>query len=381
VRKERWLTAAAVVGVFAFLGVGRGSHLLAQEQAKPTAAPDAVANSIWSVATSGIDTNLRGLSLVAPLAGRAGGAMVVWASGSNGVILKSVDSGKNWERITVPGAEELDFRGVRAFSTAAAYVMSSGEGDKSRIYKTTDGGATWKMQFTDTRPAFFLDAIACDEELKCAALSDPVDGKFLIVRMTDGENWQIAPGDSMPPALKDEGAFAASNSSLELMRGAKRHDVSQLVFATGGTSGARVFFSPDFGKSWTVTDTPLAGGVASAGIFSILRNGATDVIVGGDYKKQDAAERTAAYSTDGGKRYVLAEAGPSGYRSGVALAGPKLIVAVGPGGSDLSEDGGKTWKRVDATALNAVESVAAGRGREVWAVGPKGTVVRMMRGK
>jgi photosystem II stability/assembly factor-like uncharacterized protein len=178
--------------------------------------------------------------------------------------------------------------------------------------------------------------------------------------------------------LKDEGAFAASNSSLRLLRGAGRqHDLLQLVFATGGVSGARVFFSPDFGKSWTVTDTPLAGGNASSGVFSILRSGATDVIVGGDYKKPDSADKSAAYSTDGGKIYELAATGPSGYRSGVAIVDARRLVAVGPGGSDISDDGGKTWKRVDATALNGVESIAIGRGREVWAVGPKGTVVRM----
>jgi photosystem II stability/assembly factor-like uncharacterized protein len=372
VRRERWMIGAA--GLFI---VGGSARVFVAAAQQPVASASA-SPSMWSVMTSGVDTNLRGLSVVAPVAGRTGAAVVVWASGSNGVILKSVDSGKNWERVTVPGAEELDFRGVRAFSTASAYVMSSGEGDKSRIYKTDDGGATWKMQFTDTRPTFFLDAIACDGELKCAALSDPVDGKLLIVRTTDGENWQIAPGDAMPVALKDEGAFAASNSSLRLLRGAGRqHDMAQLVFATGGVSGARVFFSPDFGKSWTVTDTPMAGGNASSGIFSVLRTGVTVVLVGGDYKKPESAEKTAAYSTDGGKSYMLAATGPSGYRSGVAIAGARRLVAVGPGGSDLSDDGGRTWKRADATALNGVESVAGGRGREVWAVGPKGTVVRM----
>ena len=164
-----------------------------------SSAPKAVA--VWSVMTSGIDTDLRGLSVVAPPRGAAGAA-VIWASGSSGVVLKSIDGGKNWERIAVPGGEELDFRGVRAFSSAAAYAMSSGPGDKSKIFKTTDGGATWKMQFTDTRAAFFLDAIVCDGEIRCVALSDPVDGKFVIVRTTDGETWQIAPSAGMPDARR-----------------------------------------------------------------------------------------------------------------------------------------------------------------------------------
>jgi len=346
---------------------------------KPTQ-PDAAGRGerrMWGVQTSGVDTNLRGVSVVAPARGSATTPIVIWASGSNGVILKSTDSGKTWQRISIPDGDALDFRGIRAFGTASAYVMSSGEGDKSRIYKTTDGGATWTMQFTDTRPSFFLDAIVCDGELKCAALSDPVDGKFLIVRTTDGEHWQIAPGEFMPVALKDEGAFAASNSSMILTRGA--NEASHLSFVTGGPNRARVFYSPDFGKSWTVTETPL-GGTASSGIFSIVRAFDYSVIVGGDYKNPDATDKTAAYSSDRGATYQVAATPPSGYRSAVIALNPKTLVAVGSNGSDLSEDGGRTWKRTDAIGLNAAEAVLIGRRHEAWAVGPGGAVEHLKPG-
>jgi photosystem II stability/assembly factor-like uncharacterized protein len=337
------------------------------------------AGAVWTVMTSGIDTNLRGLSVVAPPRGAAG-AQVIWASGSNGVVLKSIDGGKNWERIAVPGGDELDFRGVRAFSSAAAYVMSSGAGEKSKIFKTTDGGATWKMQFTDTRAEFFLDAIACDGEMRCVALSDPVDGKFVIVRTTDGETWQIAPSAGMPDAQKDEGAFAASNSSLAIFRSAKRGDARSLAFATGGPIGARVFQSPDFGETWTATDTPLAGGSAAAGIFSLLRLGSGEfVIVGGDYKNPTNAERTVAISSDGGKKFTLASTQPAGYRSSVASAGGAGLLAVGPGGADESGDGGVNWKPAELTGMNVLASVPVRGGVEIWASGAKGTVVRSFK--
>lgn len=346
------------------------------------ASPDAAAREsmkMWKVVTTGVDTNLRGISVVHPPAHV--GNEIVWACGSNGVILKSEDSGKTWQQIKVPGGEELDFRGIRAFSTATAYLMSSGEGDKSRIYKTTDGGATWKLQFTDTRPAFFLDAIACDGELKCVALGDPVDGKFVIVRTTDGENWQLAPNEFMPPARKDEGAFAASNSSLMMLHAGQAVDHTLLYFATGGPSGARVFRSPDFGKVWTATDTPLAGGNASSGIFSIARWNGELIIVGGDYKKPNDTEHTAAYSTDHTKLYELAQTPPSGFRSAVASLGGQMLVTVGSNGSDFSEDGGRTWKRTDLIGLNAVEANYRGRGADAWAVGSNGTVERLVHGK
>jgi photosystem II stability/assembly factor-like uncharacterized protein len=329
--------------------------------------------------TSGIDTDLRGLSVVTPPRGAAG-AQVIWATGSNGVVLKSINGGKTWERIALPDGDALDVRGVRAFSSAAAYVMSSGSGDKSKIFKTTDGGATWTMQFTDTRPAFFLDAIACDGEIRCVALSDPVDGKFVIVRTTDGETWQIAPSAGMPDAQKDEGAFAASNSSLTIFRDAKRRDARSLAFATGGPNGARVFISPDFGETWTATDTPLAGGDAAAGIFSLLRLGGGEfVIVGGNYKNLTGAERTAATSSDGGKKFVLAGTPPTGFRSSVTSVGGASLVAAGPGGADESEDSGDHWKPVELTGVNALASVAVRGGVEIWAAGSNGTIERSFR--
>src|SRR5580658_1668705 len=115
-------------------------------------------SSMWTVQTSGIDTNLRGVSAAVFTNSHYDPTPVVWASGSNGVILQSVDAGKNWKRISVAGGEALDFRSVQAIDAQKAYVMSSGEGDKSRIYKTADGGANWKLQYADARKELFLDA-------------------------------------------------------------------------------------------------------------------------------------------------------------------------------------------------------------------------------
>src|SRR5208283_3856216 len=104
-------------------------------------------SSMWTVQTSGIDTNLRGVSIGTFADSRGVGTVVVWASGSNGVILQSKDAGKTWKRLHVQGGEALDFRSIQARDATTAYVMSSGDGGKSRIYKTIDGGANWKLQY------------------------------------------------------------------------------------------------------------------------------------------------------------------------------------------------------------------------------------------
>lgn len=320
-------------------------------------------SSWWSVQTSGMDTNLRGVS-AATLLGQD--AVAVWASGSNGVILRSVDGGKTWKQLHVPGGDKLDFRGIQAFDAATAYVMSSGEGELSRIYKTTDGGDSWNLQYTDKRAAFFLDALVCVSPNNCFALSDPVDGKFLLLATSDGERWKESPRGGMPAALPKEGAFAASGTSLAV-RGA------DIFFATGGPV-ARVFRSSDRGASWTVTETSIVHDNASSGIFSIAFNDDDAVAVGGDYKDPNRPDLVAAYSRDGGKTWTLAAQQPGGYRSAVAWIDGTTLAAVGPNGEDISEDRGVHWKHTDSLNLNALAIPGIWHG---WAVGPNGTIAQM----
>ena len=328
----------------------------------------------WTVQTSGLDTNLRGVSV------KSNGVSerrpsnfesqyVIWASGSNGVVLRSINNGKTWKQISVTGGSDLDFRDIEAFDADTAYVMSSGDGDKSRIYKTTDGGQNWKLQYSDKRPGFFLDSLACDSKTHCLALSDPVDGKFLVLSTDDGEHWKELPRSQVLAALPHEGAFAASGTAIAIC------DQGDIYFGTGGGAAARVFHSADRGRSWTAVATPIASGNPSSGIFSIACGDFLVVAVGGDYKQPSGANHVAAYSKDSGATWHLAEQQPGGYRSAVAGIGYGDFAAVGPDGTDVSHGnggGGMHWQHTDHLNFNA----ASFDGKEGWAVGPKGTIAR-----
>lgn len=314
----------------------------------------------WRVQTSGANSNLRGVSVARTQDSST--TPVVWACGSHGVILRSGDGGKSWSRADVPDASALDFRSIQAFGAAAAYVMSIGPGAASRIYKTTDAGKHWTLEYKAGRAAIFLDDLVCASKSDCYAVSDPVDGKFLLLHTADGTSWRELPRDGMPAALAGEGVFAASGTSLAVSK-------YGIYFVTGGAKTARVFRSKDGGKSWSVFDTPVYSGNASSGIFSIAQNGNDLVIVGGDYKNVASAERVAAYSRDGGASWGLADSGPHGFRSGVAFAGA-TVIAVGPSGEDISRDGGAHWTATGSLNLNAVAVLDSG----AWGVGAKGTI-------
>jgi photosystem II stability/assembly factor-like uncharacterized protein len=140
-----------------------------------------------------------------------------------------------------------------------------------------------------------------------------------------------------------------------------------------------VYHSPDRGRTWTVHDTPLRAGVASAGVFSVaFRDARHGAISGGDYQNPGLSGRNLATTNDGGRSWTLTDSvsSPAGYRSAVAFV-PRTrantLVAVGLTGTDVSTDDGRTWTSVDSTAYNSVAFASPTAG---WAVGPKGRIAR-----
>ena len=241
---------------------------------------------------------------------------VAWVSGTKGTYGRTTDGGQHVVcRRRCPVRDKLDFRDVEAFDASTAYLLSAGPGTDSRIYKTTDGGRTWNRQFQNSDRHAFFDALAFWDERHGLALSDPVKGRFpLIVTEDGGAHWTPLAATNLPPALPNEGAFAASGTCLVT------HGPSDVWFGTGGAKAARVFHSADRGRHWTVSETPIPAGVASAGIFSIaFRDREHGLIVGGDYANRIEPGANAARTADGGRTWTpLGQ--PFAYRSGVAWA-------------------------------------------------------------
>lgn len=300
------------------------------------------AQAQWTLETSNTTADLRGIDSV--------GGGVAWASGTNGTVLRTEDGGFEWQTCAMPpGAEHLDFRGIQAFDSNTAIVMSSGKGDLSRLYKTTDGCATWRLVFTNPDPDGFWDALLLNRfDTDGEILGDPVNGRFALWESSDkGMTWAKSKSPGLA-ALKDEGAFAASNSSIFV------NERFATRFVTGGLSGARIFSNDGAEKNdaFTVRALPLRRGSQGSGGFSIdARAWCCWVATGGDYLKPYESTGTAAYSRDGGKTWQAAQTPPRGYRSSVAYdSSTKSWITVGPNGTDISTDDGKNWRPLRPSA-------------------------------
>jgi photosystem II stability/assembly factor-like uncharacterized protein len=80
------------------------------------------------------------------------------------------------------GAEKLDFRGIWAWDTNTAIVMSSGTGDLSRVYRTTDGCSHWTLVLTNPDKTGFFDAMVFADRQVGYLLGDPVNGAFPLLQ-------------------------------------------------------------------------------------------------------------------------------------------------------------------------------------------------------
>jgi photosystem II stability/assembly factor-like uncharacterized protein len=271
--------------------------------------------------------SLRGISAVS--------RDVAWASGTHGTYLRTTDGGATWIPSQVPGAPTLDFRAVVAFSADEAFLMSAGPGDQSRIYHTADAGRHWQLEFTNTNSKGFFDSMVFWDSKHGVVLGDPIPDengklKFELLQTDDGQTWRPIPPSQLPAAIEGEGAFAASNTCLAILRSdtggtsfasAPAHD-PKIWFATGGKV-TRVFHSPDAGRTWEVFDTPIAHGPDSAGIFSIaFHNHLDGAIAGGDYKNPNADGPNLAFTHDGGKTWTLSPTHPQAYFSAVTYEIP-----------------------------------------------------------
>jgi photosystem II stability/assembly factor-like uncharacterized protein len=178
------------------------------------------------------------------------------------------------------------------------------------------------------------------------------------------------PVTALPPALANEGAFAASGTNIAVAAG------GHAWIGTGAAERSRVLHTADGGATWTIAETPVKSS-ASSGIFSIaFRDARSGMTVGGDYRREQDAEANAAFSDDGGVTWNAVR-GLGGFRSVVApVPGTaRSWVAVGPTGADVTGDNGRTWAPIQGDGYDTFS--VAPRGHAGWAAGAGGRIGKL----
>jgi photosystem II stability/assembly factor-like uncharacterized protein len=297
---------------------------------------------------------------------------IAWLSGARGTYVRTTDGGGTWVAGQVPGADSLQFRDVHAVDANTAYLLSIGNGPQSRIYKTTNAGSTWTLQFTNPDSAGFYDCMDFWDARRGIVIGDALGSDIAILTTSDGgARWTRIPPASLPKAQPNEGSFAASGTCLVTQPGGHAW-----IVASNPDHG-RVLHTADFGKTWSVDTLPItvrAGSGPQSIAFRDARNGMA--LGGGTTAK--TGDDFIATTSDAGKTWVkrTSPALGSGVWGGVFIprATPPTVVAVGPTGSAYSRDNGITWTPIDT--LN-YWSVGFASPRAGWAVGTQGRITKL----
>lgn len=306
-----------------------------------------------------VDASLRGIAVV--------DEDEAWVSGSDGVVLHTTDRGSKWSMVSIPNAGDLDFRDVAALRNGVVLLLSAGPGDRSRVFRSTDGGKSWTTPLVNRDAAGFFNAFTFADSQNGILVGDPIDEHMDVYRTRDGGvSWRRERG---PHLEQGEYGFAASGTSVAA------YGSSHLWIATGGAI-ARVFRSENSGTTWAPCHTPVAQGNESSGIFSVaFRDPRHGVIVGGDYKNPDADGGNVARTADGGQTWTLA--GPRGeipHKACVRHLAESSWLTVGRTGIAVSHDDGASWQHVSRESFYTFDVHA--ESRTGWMAGSDGRVAR-----
>ena len=307
------------------------------------------------ILTDSIHASLRGLSVV--------DNNIIWVSGSNGTVGKSLDGGKTWKWITVPGFEKNDFRDIEAFDKNTAVIM--GISEPAYILRTTDGGYTWKVVFEDKTKGMFLDAMEFWNIQSGIVIGDPINGRFFIGRTFDGgKTWRGIPEENRPIADSGEACFASSGTNI------RKLNKAEAVFITGGLT-SHIFIRD---KKISI---PMLQGKESTGANSIaVKNSKTMIVVGGDFTKKDDTVKNCVITKDGGITWISPKTSPTGYRSCVEYLHKNTWITSGLNGTDISNDNGMNWENISKESFHVCRK--AKKGNAVFFAGNGGRVGKLV---
>jgi photosystem II stability/assembly factor-like uncharacterized protein len=209
----------------------------------------------WLEVTSGVNTQL--------LCGTFDKSMsinrIVWIGGENGVVLRYSGLGSTPQNVggVLIGNESV--YSIAAFGSNNVVVTTT-TSSGTKIFRTSNSGTSWAEVFSQS--GGFGKGLVYKSTDSLFFLGDPVGGRWSLFRSIDGGITWDSTGMNLPAATGE----ASYNNSI-FMRGNK------IWF---GTNSARIWFSSDFGNTWSALST---GGQSM--IYSLYFVSDTEGMAGG----------------------------------------------------------------------------------------------------
>ncbi len=253
-----------------------------------------------------------------------------FAGGHDDLLLKSTDGGQSWSEVEFTSIGG-DVRGIYFADENTGWVLS-GASSGGQVMYTTDGGATWTAQFTESSVNIKAMDFHSPNHGVCVGGKS---GNFAFYYTSDGQTWTKAPTPTGIPGVYSRtdiyGVGMASDS---------------VACATGwgssaaGLQPAFTLRTSDGGANWTY-ETQAEENRLYNNMYDIeFKDELTGIAVGGSVYKGGVAYQTV----DGGKnwREITLPVGFTG--KSISIVNDKICIVGGGGGIVISDDGGNTWQ-------------------------------------
>ena len=281
---------------------------------------------------------------------------VIWlGTGSDGVrsnvstgrgVYRSSDAGKTWEFKGLYNAGQIGAVRVHPTNPDVAWVAAYGDIFKPNtergVFKTTDGGKTWKktLYVSDSTGAMDVELQPGNPDVVFAwmnrierkpwsIISGSREGGFY--KSTDGgDTWKRLQTTGLPRELIGKGNIAVTAANP-----------NRLYALVEALPGGGLYRSDDAGENWQlVNSTP--GLITRPFYYTSLGADPTnaDVVYGGAetfYKSTDGGKTVAPFRTPHGDNHDIWINPNNG----------NTMIQSNDGGANVSFDGGKTWSSQD----------------------------------
>ena len=282
-------------------------------------------------------------------------------------VYKSTDGGKTWRHLGLAATQVISRIQVHPRNADVVYVAAQGAlygpTQERGVYRSTDGGATWKrvLFVGETAGAADLAMDARNPNVLYAAIWDhqrfpweiraygPLGG---LHKSTDGgDTWQ-----------KLTTGFPATMGKVGVATTADPNRVYALL-ATQQRGASGLYRSDDAGITWSLVNT--TSGLTNRGWYYI------EVVAHPTNPDVVWVLNTTMYkSEDGGRTFKVAET-PHADRHDLWVnpTDPRIMVVADDGGAAVSQDGGRSWSSQHNQATAQIYRVVTDNRFPYWLYG------------